>query len=127
MDDRPVFNIGNQHAGGNIYNIARDLNINKNSPAEDMLKIIKAIQYKFGELNIDEKYKVPIKTNLLNIKQELENENSDKGKIAEGIKKTNEILKEAKTASETLKDIAILVGKAAVWLGTTAAKLGWIF
>lgn len=127
MDDRSVFKIGSQHAGCNIYNIARDLNININSPAEDMLKIIEAIQHKIGELNIDEKYKGQIDTNIKNIKQELENKNSDKGKIAEGIKKTNEILKEAKTTGETLKDIAILVGKAAVWLGTTAAKLGWIF
>jgi hypothetical protein len=36
-------------------------------------------------------------------------------------------LKEAKTTSETLKDIGVLVAKAAAWLGTTAAKLGWIF
>jgi hypothetical protein len=36
-------------------------------------------------------------------------------------------LKEAKTTGETLKDIGVLVGKAAAWLGTTAAKLGWMF
>jgi hypothetical protein len=51
----------------------------------------------------------------------------DKKSIAESIKKTNEILKEAKTTGETLKDIGVLVAKAAAWLGTTAAKLGWIF
>jgi len=43
MNDRPVFYIGEQHAGRDIFNIARDLNINQNSPAEDILKIIDAI------------------------------------------------------------------------------------
>jgi hypothetical protein len=97
MNDRSVFSIREQHAGRDIFNIARDLIINQNSPAEDILKIIEAIQHKVGELDI------------------------------ESIKKTSEILKEAKTTGETLKDIGVLVGKAAAWLGTTAAKLGWMF
>jgi len=37
MNDRPVFSIGEQHAGRDIFNIARDLNVNQNSPAEDIL------------------------------------------------------------------------------------------
>ena len=127
MNDRPVFSIGEQHAGRDIFNIARDLNINQNSPAEDILKIIEAIQHKVGELDIAEKDKKRIVNQIEGAKIELEDEKPDKESIAESIKKTTEILKEAKTTGETLKDIGILVGKAAAWLGTTAAKLGWIF
>lgn len=127
MNDGPVFSIGKQHAGGNIYNIARDLNINQNSPAGDMLKIIEAIQQKVGELDIKEKDKRKIVHQIEGAKIELEDEKPNKNSIMESIKKTNEILKEAKTTGETLKDIGVLVGKAAIWLGTTAAKLGWLF
>jgi hypothetical protein len=127
MNNRPVFSIGEQHAGRDIFNIARDLNINQNSPAGDVLKIIEAIQHKVGELDIAEKDKKRIVNQIEGAKIELEDEKPDKESIAESIKKTNEILKEAKTTGQTLKDIGILVGKAAAWLGTTAAKLGWIF
>ena len=127
MNDKPVFVIGEQHAGQDIFNIARDLNINQNSPAEDILKIIEAIQHKVGELDIAEKNKERIVNQIEGAKIELEDEQPDKKSIAERIKKTNEILKEAKTTGETLKDIGVLVAKAAAWLGTTAAKLGWIF
>ena len=33
MSDGGVINIGSQHAGGNIYNIAGDMTINKGSSA----------------------------------------------------------------------------------------------
>ncbi len=127
MNDRPVFSIGEQHAGRDIFNIARDLNITQNSPAEDILTIIEAIQQKIGELDIAEKDEKRIVNQIEGAKIELEDEKPDKKSIAESIKKTNEILKEAKTTGETLKDIGVLVAKAAAWLGTTAAKLGWIF
>jgi hypothetical protein len=127
MSENPIFSIGEQHAGGNIYNVARDLNINQNSPAGDMLKIIEAIQHKVGELDIEEKDKKKIVNQIEGAKIELESEKPDKKSIVESIKKTNEILQQAKTTGETLKDIGVLVGKAAIWLGTTAAKLGWIF
>ena len=127
MNDKPIFVIGEQHAGRDIFNIARDLNINQNSPAEDILKIIEAIQQKIGELDIAEKDKKRIVNQIEGAKIELEDEKPDKESIAESIRKTTEILKEAKTTGETLKDIGVLVGKAAAWLGVTAAKLGWIF
>ena len=127
MNDRPVFSIGEQHAGRDIFNIARDLNINQNSPPEDILKIIEAIQQKIGELDIVEKDKKRIANQIEGARIELEDEKPDKKLIAESITKITEILKEAKTTGETLKDIGVLVGKAAAWLGTTATKLGWIF
>ena len=127
MNDKPIFVIGEQHAGRDIFNIARDLNINQNSPAEDILKIIEAIQQKIGELEIAEKDKKRIVNQMEGATIELEDEQPDKKSIAESITKTTEILKEAKTTGETLKDIGVLVGKAAAWLGTTAAKLGWMF
>ena len=127
MNDKPVFVIGEQHAGRDIFNIARDLNVTQNSPADDILKIFNAIQHKVGELDIAEKDKKIIVNHLDGAKIELEGEQPDKKSIAERIVKTTEILKEAKTTGETLKDIGLLVGKAAAWLGTTAAKLGWIF
>jgi hypothetical protein len=127
MNEKPIFVIGEQHAGRDIFNIARDLNINQNSPAEDILKLIEAIQQKIGELEIAEKDKRRIVNQIEGVKIELEDEKPDKKLIAESITKTTEILKEAKTTGETLKDIGVLVAKAAAWLGTTAAKLGWMF
>ena len=127
MNDKPVFVIGEQHAGRDIFNIARDLNVTQNSPAEAILKIIEAMQQKVGELEIAEKDKKRIVHQLDVAKIELEDGEPDKKSIAESITTTTEILKEAKTTGETLKDIGLLVGKAAAWLGTTAAKLGWIF
>ena len=127
MNDTSVFSIGQQHAGRDIYNIARDLNITQNSKAEDVLKIFDALQHKVDDLDITEKDKRKISNHLENAKIELEDTNPDKRSIEESIKKTSEILKEAKTTGETLKEIGVLVGKAAAWLGTTATKLGWIF
>ena len=127
MNDKHIFVIGEQHAGRDIFNIARDLNVNQNSPAGDVMKIIEAIQHKVGELDIAEKNKKRIVNQMEGAKIELEDEQPDKKSIAESITKTNEILKEAKTTGETLKDIGVLVGKAAAWLGVTSAKLGWIF
>lgn len=76
---------------------------------------------------LPKKIKRVIVNQIEGAKIELEDEKPDKEAIAESIKKTTEILKEAKTTGETLKDIGTLVGKAAAWLGTTAAKLGWMF
>lgn len=126
MNDRSVFSISQQTAGRDIYNIARDLNINQNSLAEDVLKIFEAIQYKVGELDISEKEKGEISDHLEDAKIGLKKKDPDKKSIEESIKKTGKILKEAKTTGETLKEIGSLIGKAALWLGTTAAKLGWI-
>lgn len=77
-----AFNIGSQHAGRNINNISGDMNVNNvegnlnithNSPPEDVLKVIQAIQQKVGELDI-----------------------GDKKSIEENIKSANGILKEIK-------------------------------
>ncbi len=122
-----IFSIGSQQAGRDIYNIARDLNINQNSSSEDVLKIFEAIQQKVVELGIDEKDKRKINNHIDNAKIELEDKNPDRNSIEESIKKTSEILINSKTTGETLKEIGVLVGKAAAWLGTTAAKQGWIF
>lgn len=127
MSEGPVFSIGEQHAERNIYNIARDLNVSQGSPAEDILKIFEAVLHKVDELDVAEKDKKKIINQIEGAKIELEDENPDRKSIAERIKKTNEILKEAKTTGEALKDIGLLIGKVAGWLGTTAAKLGWIF
>lgn len=127
MNEGATFNIGEQRAGRDIYNIARDLNITQNSSAEDILTIVKAIGQKVGELDIGEKDKKKIANQIDGAKIELEDKEADKASIAESIEKTAKILKEAKTAGETIKDIGVLVGKAAIWLGTTAAKLGWVF
>ena len=121
-----MLSIGQQHAGRDIYNIVGDLNINQNSPAEDVLKVIRAIQHKVGELDIEENGKRKIRSNLDNVVCELEDKEPNKKSIEESIKQTNEILKEAKTTGKTLKDIGILIGKTATWLGTTDANLGWI-
>lgn len=126
MNNRSIFSIGQQHAGRDINNIAGDLNINQNSPAEDVLKVIQAIQHKVGELDIEEKCKRKIRNYLDNVICELEDKEPNKKSIVESIKQTNEILKEAKTTGKTLKDIGILIGKTATWLGTTDVNLGWI-
>ena len=122
-----IFNIGSQTAGRDIYNIAGDLNITQNSPPEDVLKIFQAIQQKVGELDIGDKDKKKINNHLDNIKIELEDKEPDKKSIEESIKSANGILKEAKVTGETLKEIGVMVVKAAKWLGTTAVALGWIF
>jgi len=126
MNNISIFSIGQQHAGRDINNIAGDLNINQNSPAEDVLKVIQAIQHKVGELDIEEKSKRKIRNYLDNAICELEDKKPNKKSIVESIKQTNEILKEAKTTGKTLKDIGILIGKTATWLGTTEVNLGWI-
>ena len=127
MSGEPIFQIGSQQAGRDIYNIARDLNISQNSSAEDMSKIIQSIIYKVDELDIEEKNKKKIGKYLQNATIELEDKNPDKNSIADSLRQSNEILKEAKTTGESLKDIGTLVAKAAVWLGITATKLGWVF
>lgn len=127
MDEGATFNIGEQHAGRDIYNVARDLYINQNSSAEDILTIFKAIQQKVGELDIEEEAKKEIASQIEGAKIELEDEKPDKKSIAERIKKIGGILKDAKAAGETIKDIVGLVSKAAIWLSTTVATLGWIF
>lgn len=126
MKDIPVFSIGSQTAGQNIYNIAGDLNITHNSSTEDVLKIIEAIQQKVGELDIDNKDKRKINNHLDNVKIDLEEKEPDKESIGESIKTVNGILKETKATSETLKEIGLWISKTAIWLGTTAVNLGWI-
>lgn len=126
MNDIPVFSIGSQTAGRDIYNIAGDLNITQNSSTEDVLKIIEAIQQKVGELDIDNKDKRKISNHLDNVKIDLEEKEPDKESIGESIKTVNGILKETKATGETLKEIGLWIGKTAIWLGTTAVNLGWI-
>jgi len=127
MGEGPIFQIGEQHAGRDIYNVARDLNISRDSSSADVLKVVEAVRQKVGELDIEDKEKRKIGNHLENAKIELENENPDKSSISESIKQANEVLKDAKTTGENLKEIGALIGKVAVWLSTTAAKLGWIF
>lgn len=126
MNDGTIFSIGSEQAGRDIYNVVGDLNITQNSSADDVLKIIEAIQHKVGELDIGEKEKRKISNHLDNVKIDLEDKEPDKNSIGESIKSVNGILKEAKATGETLKDMGIWVGKVATWLGTTAVKLGWI-
>ena len=121
-----AINVGEQHAGRDIYNIAGDLNITQNSSSEDILKIIKAIKQKVSELDIVDKDKRKISNHLDNVKIDLEEKEPDKKSIGENIKTVNGILKEAKATGETLKDIGMWVGKVATWLGTTAGALGWM-
>jgi len=129
-----MLSIGQQHAGRdiniiagdlNVNNNVGDLNINQNSPAEDVLKVIQAIQHKVGELDIEEKGKRKIGNYLDNVISELEDKEPDKKSIVENIKQTNEILKDANTTGKTLEDIGILISKTATWLGTTYVNLGW--
>ena len=122
-----TFNIGEQHAERDIYNIDGDLNITQNTSAEDVLKIIQAIQQKVEELDIADKDKRKISNHLDNVKIELEEKEPDKKSIEESIKTANGIFKEVNVTGETLKDIGIWIGKIATWLGTTAGALGWIF
>lgn len=103
------------------------MTITHNSSSEDILKIIEAIQYKVGELDIDDEDKRKIGNYLDNVKIDLKKKDPDKNSIGESIKKTNDILKEAKATGKTLKEIGVWVGKTATWLGTTAGELGWIF
>jgi hypothetical protein len=121
-----AFTIGSQTAGQNIYNIAGDMNITQNSPPEDVLKIFLAIQQKVSDLEIDDKNRKEITKQIESAKFELKDKNPDKSSIEESLKKTTGILKEAKATGNTLKEIGVMVGKAAVWLGTNAAALGWI-
>ncbi len=125
MNDKNVFSIGEQHAGGDIYNVAGDMVLNQNSSAEDVLKIIDAIGGKVSELEIEQEHKQQIADQIQDVKGELGKQEPDKNSITEKIKKTVEILKKAKTTAENVKDIGIWVGKVALWLGTTAAGLGW--
>lgn len=127
MSQNAVFSIGKQVAGRDIYNIARDLNISENSSAEDILKIVGGIQQKINELEISEKDKKKAVHQLEVARIELEDDKPQKKSIAESIKKTNDILKQAKATGESLKDIGLLIGKTAAWLGTTAVNLGWFF
>lgn len=127
MNNGPVFSIGSQTAARDLYNIAGDLNITQNSPPEDVLKIIQAIEQKVGELDIGDKDKRKISNHLDNATAELKDKEPDKKSIEESIKSANGILKEAKATGETLKEIGVMVAKAAKWLGTTAVALGWIF
>lgn len=120
------FHIGEQHAGRDIYHIIGDIIINQNSPTDDVLKIIRIIQDKVCELDIDERYQKEILKSIENVKFDLEDKEPDKKSICESIKNTNKVLKEAKATGDTLKDIGILIGKVALWLGTTRAQLGWI-
>ena len=86
MNEGAIFNIGEQHAGRDIYNVARDLNITQNSSAEDILTIVKAIGQKVGELDIGEKDKKKIANQIEGAKIELEDEQPDKKTITERIK-----------------------------------------
>lgn len=126
MNEGPIFNIGEQHAGRDIIHITGDMIINQNSSAEDVLKIIQDIQQKSSELDIDDKNKKEIKKHLESAKIELEDKNPDKKSFEESIRRTNEIIGQTKTTGENLKDIGILIGKIAIWLGTTTTKLGWM-
>lgn len=118
--------IGEINAGRDNF-VVENLTINQNSSTDDILKVFNAIQQKVGELEITEKDKWKINNQLENAKTELDNKEPNKKSIEERIRQTNEILKETKTTGETLKDIGVLIGKSAKWLGTTAAMLGWIF
>jgi hypothetical protein len=133
MSEGPIFNIGSQQAGRDliqagrdIYQAAGDIAISSSSPAADVLKVMEAIKYKIDELDIDEKNKKKIYNHLDNAVVELEDKNPDKRSIADSMKQTNEILKEAKTSGETLNDIGALISKVVVWLGPFAHSIGLI-
>jgi len=120
MEDKQIFSIGEQHAGRDILNVGRDLYINQNSPPEDILIIIEALQHKIYELGILENSKEEIRNNLDNVKNELEDKNLNTKLIGEKIKKINGIIKETKISGENLKYIGTLIGKITFWLGTTS-------
>jgi hypothetical protein len=75
MGEGPVFQIGEQHAGRDIYNVGRDLKISRDSSSEDVSKVIEVVRQKVCELDIGEKEKRKIGNHLDNAKIELEDEN----------------------------------------------------
>lgn len=126
-------NTGPQNARRNINNVEGDmicienyLTLWPNSPASDVQKVIETMKHKIDESDIDVKNKRNISTHLDSAIEKLKDENIDKKSIAESMKKTNDILKEAKTTGETLKDISVLIGKVATWLGSYARIVGLI-
>jgi hypothetical protein len=133
MGDGATFEIGSQkagrdiiQAGGNIYQAAGGITISSSSSATDVLKIVEAIKYKIKESGIEEKSKQKIGNHLDNAIVELEDKSPDKESIADSMKQANEILKETKTAGETIVSIGGLISKVALWLGPIAQSVGLI-
>jgi hypothetical protein len=135
-----IINInGNPNAGRDMNitegNVVKDnlINIYKNylplstdSPKSDVGKVIGDIKYRINESDIDPKRKTDLNTHLDGAIESLKDENIDKKSIAENIKKTNEILKEAKVTGETLKDVVSLIENVVKWLGPYAKLIGLI-
>jgi hypothetical protein len=135
-----IINInGNPNAGRDMNitekNVVKDnlINIYKNylplstdSPKSDVGKVIGDIKYRINESDIDPKRKTDLNTHLDGAIESLNDENIDKKSIAENIKKTNEILKEAKVTGETLKDVVSLIENVVKWLGPYAKLIGLI-
>jgi hypothetical protein len=111
-----IFNIGSQQAGRDIIQ-GNNLILSQSSPASEALKVIKIIKNKVDESDIDVKNKRAIGNHLDKAMEDLKFGKIDKESVADTMKKTNEILKEAKTTGETLRDIGVLIGKVVTWLG----------
>lgn len=143
MNDGPTWKISNQRAKGSINQPGRDLNCPKgdmyvsnrdmyiskdtlNPSAAEVIKIIADMRYKINESDIDVKDKKEIGNHLDSAVAELEDKNPNKMSIANSMKQTNEILKEAKTTGETLNDIGKMIYKVAIWLGSYGRNLGLI-
>jgi len=133
MGEGQTIKIGSQHAGRDInqvgrdfYQAAGDIKLSPESPATDVLKVVMVIKDLIDKSDIEAKNKKKIGNHLDNAIIELEDENPDKGSIADSMKQANEILGEAKTAGETLESIGSLVGKVIAWLGPIAHSAGLI-
>ncbi len=133
MGEGQTFKVGSQHAGRDInqvgrdfYQAAGDIKLSPESPATDVLKVVMAIKDLIDKSDIEAKNKKKIGNHLDNAIIELEDENPDKGSIADSMKQANEILEDAKTAGETLEGIGRQVGKVIAWLGPIAHSAGLI-
>lgn len=128
MADSSIFSNRELYIRGNMIQTYGNMNIiiTKNSSPEDIMEIIDNFQYNVLRLGIEKKQKMEVENQLDNLKIQIENKDLNIESIKEKISKVNQILKETKTSSENLNYFGELIGKIAVWLGTTAAKLGWI-
>jgi hypothetical protein len=131
MGEGTTFNVGSQQAGrdiilagGDIYQATGDIEISSSSSAAEVLKIVEGIKNKIKESDIDEKNKKKISNHLDNAIVELEDGSPDKESIADSMKQANEILKETKTAGETIVGIGAIISKVALWLGPYAHSVG---
>jgi hypothetical protein len=98
--------------------------ISKESPKEDVAKLLKMVQQELATLDLPEEKKEEVAIELKAAEVQVKKDAPDKAKVADRLKSATDVLKEVVTLVPQAVAVGNMIGKAILWCGDQWVQWG---